>query len=85
MKARPARGGGFLFLERLEVDVQLSVPSVGLSPTISISARHQQGGALGAAVLLPAVGWGQQALPEDQRASFFDRIGCDLQTASCCC
>ncbi|KAF0689476.1 Aste57867_19083 [Aphanomyces stellatus] len=76
-------GTGFLFLERpfFEVDVQLSVPSVRLSPSLDDVQRAINRSAV--AVLKCSKSlytWGQQdVFPEHTRETFFDRLGCDTE------
>lgn len=76
-------GTGFLFLERpfFEVDVQLSVPSVRLSPSLDDIQRAINRAAV--AVLKCSKSlfeWGQQnILPESSRATLFDKLGCDTE------
>ncbi|OQS05067.1 dynein heavy chain, outer arm [Thraustotheca clavata] len=76
-------GTGFLFLERpfFEVDVQLSVPSVRLSPSLEDIQRAINRSAV--AVLKCSKSlytWGQQEVfPETSRVTFFDRLGCDTE------
>ncbi|KDO29332.1 hypothetical protein SPRG_05868 [Saprolegnia parasitica CBS 223.65] len=76
-------GTGFLFLERpfFEVDVQLSVPSVRLSPSLEDIQRAINRSAV---VVLKCskslYTWGQQdVFPESSRVTFFDRLGCDTE------
>ncbi|RLN86351.1 hypothetical protein BBJ28_00004571 [Nothophytophthora sp. Chile5] len=76
-------GTGFLFLERpfFEVDVQLSVPSVRLSPSLEDIQKAINRSAV--AVLRCSKSlyeWGQQSIfPETSRASLFERLGCDTE------
>ena len=75
-------GSGFLFVERpfFEVDVQLSVPSVRLSPSLDDVQRAINRSAksvIGCSKIV--YDWGQQGIPEDDRNSFFDVLGCDLE------
>jgi dynein heavy chain len=88
-----ARGGsGFLFLERpfFEVDVQLAVPSVRLSPSLEDIQRAVNKGALAVLRVSKSIWlWGQgdisavpdEANPEDLegRRSFFEQIGKDVE------
>jgi dynein heavy chain len=63
-----------------EVDVQLSVPSVRLSPTLD---EIQQAINLSAVAVLCAMKkmwlWKQSLVPEKDRASFFDLMGQDIE------
>jgi len=75
-------GGGFLFVERpfFEVDVQLSVPSVRLSPSLDDVQRAINRAAkavLGCSKIV--YDWGQMGIPEEDRKSFFVLLGCDLK------
>ncbi|KAG2510575.1 hypothetical protein BBO99_00008735 [Phytophthora kernoviae] len=76
-------GTGFLFLERpfFEVDVQLSVPSVRLSPSLDDIQKAINRSAV--AVLRCSKSlyeWGQQSIsPETARTSLFERLGCDTE------
>ncbi|KAG2951559.1 Dynein gamma chain, flagellar outer arm [Phytophthora cactorum] len=76
-------GTGFLFLERpfFEVDVQLSVPSVRLSPSLDDIQKAINRSAV--AVLRCSKSlyeWGQQNMsPETARTSLFERLGCDTE------
>lgn len=76
-------GTGFLFLERpfFEVDVQLSVPSVRLSPSLDDIQRAINRSAV--AVLKCSKSlyeWGQQhILPESARTTLFEKLGCDTE------
>ncbi|GMF34281.1 unnamed protein product [Phytophthora fragariaefolia] len=76
-------GTGFLFLERpfFEVDVQLSVPSVRLSPSLDDIQKAINRSAV--AVLRCSKSlyeWGQQSVfPETARTSLFERLGCDTE------
>ncbi|OWZ14140.1 Dynein heavy chain, partial [Phytophthora megakarya] len=76
-------GTGFLFLERpfFEVDVQLSVPSVRLSPSLDDIQKAINRSAV--AVLRCSKSlyeWGQQNMsPESSRTSLFERLGCDTE------
>ncbi|TYZ58790.1 hypothetical protein PybrP1_001566 [[Pythium] brassicae (nom. inval.)] len=76
-------GTGFLFLERpfFEVDVQLSVPSVRLSPSLDDIQRAINRSAV--AVLKCSKSlyeWGQQHIePELARVSLFEKLGCDTE------
>jgi dynein heavy chain len=75
-----SRGGGtgFLFIQRpfFEVDVQLAVPSVRLSPTLDDIQRAVNKGALAVLRVTKQVWEWQQAenVPDEQKASFFDRV-----------
>jgi dynein heavy chain, axonemal len=78
-----SKGGssGFLFVERpfFEVDVQLAVPSVRLSPSMDDVQRAINRASL--AVLRSAqkmYKWGQQSVPEEERATLFDDLGQDV-------
>lgn len=76
-------GTGFLFLERpfFEVDVQLSVPSVRLSPSLDDIQKAINRSAV--AVLKCSKSlyeWGQQHIfPENARNSLFEKLGCDTE------
>ncbi|DBA03213.1 TPA: hypothetical protein N0F65_003933 [Lagenidium giganteum] len=76
-------GTGFLFLERpfFEVDVQLSVPSVRLSPSLDDIQKAINRSAV--AVLKCSKSlyeWGQQDVTSDQpRVSLFEKLGCDTE------
>ena len=75
-------GSGFLFVERpfFEVDVQLSVPSVRLSPSLDDVQRAINRAAkavLGCNKIV--YDWGQLGIPEEDRKSFFVQLGCDLK------
>ncbi|RHY51106.1 hypothetical protein DYB38_003376 [Aphanomyces astaci] len=76
-------GTGFLFLERpfFEVDVQLSVPSVRLSPSLDDIQRAINRSAVAVLKCSKTLfTWGQQDLfPESSRVTFFDRLGCDTE------
>jgi len=78
-----SRGGtGFLFLERpfFEVDVQLSVPSVRLSPSLDDVQRAINRAAKAVIGCSKAVyEWGQQGIPENDKTTLFTKLGCDLQ------
>jgi dynein heavy chain len=72
---------GFLFVERpfFEVDVQLAVPSVRLSPSLDDVQRAINRSAY--AVLHSCTSmyeWGQQAVDEEDKTSFFGRLGSDV-------
>ena len=81
---------GFLFLERpfFEVDVQLAVPSVRLSPSLEDIQRAVNKGALAVLRVSKSIWlWGQGDIDEDtatpeelsERRSFFERIGKDVE------
>ncbi|TMW55127.1 hypothetical protein Poli38472_013889 [Pythium oligandrum] len=76
-------GTGFLFLERpfFEVDVQLSVPSVRLSPSLDDIQKAINRSAV--AVLKCSKSlyeWGQREIqPENARVSLFEKLGCDTE------
>ena len=83
-------GSGFLFLERpfFEVDVQLAVPSVRLSPSLEDIQRAVNKGALAVLRVSKSIWlWGQGEVNEDTatseellgRRSFFDQIGKDVE------
>ena len=83
-------GSGFLFIERpfFEVDVQLAVPSVRLSPSLEDIQRAVNKGALAVLRVSKSIWlWGQGELDEetatqeekDNRRSFFDQIGKDVE------
>ncbi|OQR97844.1 dynein heavy chain, outer arm [Achlya hypogyna] len=76
-------GTGFLFLERpfFEVDVQLSVPSVRLSPSLEDVQRAINRSAVAVLRCSKALyTWGQQdVFPESSRMTFFERLGCDTE------
>lgn len=63
-----------------ELDVQLSVPSVRLSPTLEDVQRSINAAAasvLGCAKRL--YDWGEADVPEAERFSFFEALGSDLE------
>ena len=63
-----------------EVDVQLSIPSVRLSPSldeIQRSINRASVAVLGAAKRMWQ--WGQQSFPEHERKTFFELLGNDIQ------
>lgn len=73
---------GFLFVERpfFEVDVQLAIPSVSLSPSLEDVQRAINKAAT--AVLRCSKqlwDWGEQEKPEDLRRTYFDRITNDIE------
>lgn len=74
---------GFLFLERpfFEVDVQLSVPSVRLSPSLEDIQRTLNKTALHVLRVTKTLWfWNQLGTPEGtEKRAFFDRIGCDIE------
>ena len=75
-------GTGFLFLERpfFEVDVQLSVPSVRLSPSLQDVQRAINRSAV--AVLKCSKNiytWGQKDVEDDKRSTYFEKLGCDTE------
>jgi dynein heavy chain len=75
-------GSGFLFAQRplFEVDVQLSVPSVRLSPSLSDVQRAINRSAVAVMACSKRVWqWGQLTVPEAEKRSFFDILGCDLE------
>lgn len=76
-------GTGFLFLERpfFEVDVQLSVPSVRLSPSLDDIQRAINRSAVAVLKCSKSLHeWGQQhILPEHTRVSLFEKLGCDTE------
>eukprot|EP00937_MAST-01D_sp_MAST-1D-sp2_P000239 g239.t1 len=83
-KRAAARGGsaGFLFVERpfFQVDVQLAVPSVRLSPSMDDVQHAINKSAI--TVLRSATSiykWGQQTLAPEDRATFYDDLACDLE------
>lgn len=74
--------GGFLFIQRpfFEVDVQLSVPSVRLSPSLDDVQRAINRSAV--AVLGCAkstMDWGQLGKSDEIKTSFFERLGRDTE------
>ena len=75
-------GSGFLFVQRpfFAVDVQLSVPSVRLSPSLDDVQRAIN---LAAVAVLGCskkmFNWNQRHLPEAERRTFFDILGCDRE------
>ena len=78
---------GFLFVERpfFEVDVQLSVPSVRLSPSLEEVQRAINKSAvvvLKIAKMLPD--WGQADVPPEERVTFFDKITKDVEIVRVC-
>ncbi|KAI9980320.1 hypothetical protein PInf_026449 [Phytophthora infestans] len=76
-------GTGFLFLERpfFEVDVQLSVPSVRLSPSLDdIQKAINRSAVVVLRCSKSLYEWGQQSVfPESMRTSLFERLGCDTE------
>lgn len=79
-----AGGTGFLFVERpfFEVDVQLSVPSVRLSPTLHDIQRAINRSAVAVLKCSKHVyRWGQQDMEDNtpQKQSYFEILGCDLE------
>ena len=75
-------GSGFLFVERpfFEVDVQLAVPSVRLSPSLDDIQRAVNKGALAVLRVTKSIWeWGQAEVPENERMPFFVRIGEDVE------
>ena len=85
MKARVCvRGGGtgFLFVQRpfFVVDVQLSVPSVRLAPSLDDVQRAINRSAVAVLGCAKRVfNWGQLGLPDERKSSFFDRLGRDTE------
>jgi dynein heavy chain len=75
-------GTGFLFAQHplFEVDVQLSVPSVRLSPNLSEVQRAINRCAVAIIGCSKHVWqWGQAQIPELQKRPFFDILGCDME------
>jgi dynein heavy chain len=75
-------GSGFLFAQRplFEVDIQLSVPSVRLSPTLDDVQHAINRTAVTVMACSKRVWqWGQLSVPEAEKRSFFDILGCDLE------
>jgi dynein heavy chain len=75
-------GSGFLFVERpfFEVDVQLAVPSVRLSPSLDDIQRAVNKGALAVLRVTKSIWeWGQAEVPIEERMPFFLRIGEDVE------
>ncbi|GMH97336.1 hypothetical protein TrST_g8180 [Triparma strigata] len=75
-------GSGFLFVERpfFEVDVQLSVPSVRLSPSLDDVQRainRSSKAVLGCSKIV--YDWGQMGIPEEERVALFEKLGCDIE------
>ena len=75
-------GAGILFKQEpfFEVDVQLSVPSVRLSPSlddIQRSINRSSVAVLGSAKKM--MQWNQQGIPEKDCLSFFDLLGLDVE------
>jgi dynein heavy chain len=75
-------GAGILFKQEpfFEVDVQLSVPSVRLSPTLDDIQRainRSSVAVLGSAKRM--MQWNQQGIPEKDCLSFFDLLGLDVE------
>ena len=85
MKARVcARGGGtgFLFVSRpfFVVDVQLSVPSVRLAPSLDDVQRSINRSAVAVLGCAKRVfNWGQLGLRDERKTAFFDRLGRDTE------
>ncbi len=80
-------GAGVFFAERpfFEVDVQLAVPSVRLSPSLDDIQRSVNKGAMAVLRVSKSMwDWGQRSIPEDQRLSLFMKIGMDLQIVKVC-
>eukprot|EP00949_MAST-11_sp_MAST-11-sp1_P002825 g2825.t1 len=80
-------GSGFLFVERpfFEVDVQLAVPSVRLSPSLDDIQRAVNKAALAVLRVSKNIwSWGQgvgtdvDEVPEEERMSFFSKLGEDV-------
>lgn len=72
--------GGFLFVQRpfFEVDVQLSVPSVRLSPSLDDIQRAINRSAVAVLGCAKAtMDWGQLTTAEEHKVSFFERLGRD--------
>jgi len=73
---------GFLFKQKpfFEVDVQLSVPSVRLSPTLSDVQRSINRSAVAVIGCSKHIfQWGQDDVPVDERETFFDTMGRDTE------
>ncbi|CAM9238946.1 unnamed protein product, partial [Discosporangium mesarthrocarpum] len=75
-------GKTFLFVDSpfFEVDVQLSVPSVRLSPSLEDVQRSVNTAAasvLGCSKRIQD--WGENCIPESERITFFEALGCDLE------
>lgn len=75
-------GSGIFFQQHpfFEVDVQLSVPSVRLSPTLDDIQRAINRSAVAVLGCSKKMWqWGQMHLPESERLSFFDMLGKDIE------
>ncbi|KAL7690391.1 putative AAA+ ATPase domain, dynein heavy chain region D6 P-loop domain-containing protein [Plasmopara halstedii] len=76
-------GAGFLFIERpfFEVDVQLSVPSVRLNPSLEDIQKAINRSAVAVIRCSKSLyEWGQQTVvPDSARISLFERLGCDTE------
>jgi len=80
IKKRTASRPGVILFPFFEVDVQLSVPSVRLSPSLDDIQRAINRAAV--AILSVAkrmFQWGQNNIAEKDRRSFFDRMGQDIE------
>lgn len=63
-----------------EVDVQLSVPSVRLSPSLSEVQRAINKCAVAVIRASKSVSqWEQAGMPEEEKRSYFDVLGCDME------
>ena len=63
-----------------EVDVQLSAPSVRLSPSLDDIQKAINRAAVAVLGCSKAMWqWGQQHLPDNQKKSFFEYLGCDIE------
>lgn len=75
-------GTGILFVQRpfFEVDVQLSVPSVRLGPSLDDIQRAINRAAVAVLSCSKRMWqWGQAGIPENKRKSFFEMLGKDLE------
>ena len=75
---------GFLFVERpfFEVDVQLSLPGVGvrLNPSLAdIQGAINRSATVVLSCSKRLYDWGQEGVPNADRATFFDRITKDIE------
>ena len=69
-----------------EVDVQLAVPSVRLSPGLNDIQRAVNKGAIAVLRVSKQVpDWGQRNVQTDEeKIMFFEKIGCDVQIVKVC-
>ena len=68
-----------------EVDVQLAVPSVRLSPGLNDIQRAVNKGAIAVLRVSKQVpDWGQRNATDEEKIMFFEKIGCDVQIVKVC-